>query len=516
MTTASLPQVSADQPPLWQQGALIELTITDLSDSGDGVGRYSDPTLGSSGQASPDHGSPGQAAPGRVVFVPDSVTGDRLRVRLVRVKKQFAHGKIHEILTPSPHRVRPSCIVADKCGGCQWQHVSTEHQRTAKYNQVVQALERIGGFSAVAELVQPVIQIGESPAAQDSAAQDSAAQDPTAQDPNAQDGGTGGYRNKVTFPLGRNDKGYLQAGYFQKGSHQLVNLNQCPIQAPEFNPLMAYLKKELRAHSVYNEATQRGLLRHLSLRIGRRTGDILVTLVTAADQLRGLKQQAAAWMEEFPQIVGVCLNVQPLPNNTIFGDQTRILAGDDALTEVFAGLVFQIHPTTFFQVHTECAEAIVEKILQQLDLQGTEVIVDAYCGIGTLTLPLAQKAAQVIGLEMQPEAIAQAQVNARLNEIENVEFLTGSVEALLPQVETPPDVVVLDPPRKGCDGVVIEALRHLAPERIVYMSCNPATLARDLKLLCEGGLYTLQHVQPADFFPQTAHVESAAFLQKAS
>ncbi|MBW4523192.1 MAG: 23S rRNA (uracil(1939)-C(5))-methyltransferase RlmD [Scytolyngbya sp. HA4215-MV1] len=455
----------------WRQGELVEVTITDLSDSGDGVGRF------------------GQ----RVVFVPDTVTGDRALIRLIRVKPQYAHGKLHQLLEASPHRIRPNCIVADKCGGCQWQHVDYAYQREAKRNQVIQALERIGSFHRGDEVFPlPVV------------------------DPMLTGTESLGYRNKVTYPLARSSVGQVQAGYYQKGSHQLINLNQCPIQDQRLNPLLAEVKQDLhkRGWSIYNEKLHRGKLRHLSLRIGRRTGEMLLTLVATDDHLEGIETQAQAWLERYPTLVGVSLNLNPDRTNAIFGKQTHRLAGQAFLYEEFAGLQFQIHPTTFFQIYTEQAEAILQIILAELNLQGNEVVVDAYSGIGTLTLPIAQHVQQAIGLEIQPEAVEQARDNAQLNRLENVTFLAGAVEAVLPTLEAKPHIVLLDPPRKGCEASVIATLQHMQPAQIVYVSCNPATLARDLKLLCTDQQYQLTRVQPADFFPQTAHVECVAFLKK--
>jgi len=452
------------EDPRWQQGELVEVTISDLSDSGDGVGRVNQ----------------------RVVFVPDTVTGDRAIVRLVRVKPQYANGKLHELLEPSPHRIRPGCIVADKCGGCLWQHVDYDHQTEAKRNQLLQALKRIGGFS------QPQI------------------------DPMIQVAGALGYRNKATYPMRRSPTGQVQAGYYQKGSHLLINLNQCPIQDQRLNPLLAEVKQDIqtRGWSIYDEAKHQGKVRHLSFRIGRHTGEMLLTLVVKEGKLEGMKEQAAEWMERYPGLVGVGLNINPNRSNAIFGKESYPIAGQHHIHEIFAGMTFQILPDTFFQVNTENAEALMQSILAELNLQGTEVVLDAYCGVGTLTLPLAKQAKQAIGLEVQPEAIEQAAMNAALNELHNVTFQLGTVEKLLPTLKVQPDVVILDPPRKGCDRCVIEALLQIQPDRIVYVSCNPATLARDLKLLCEAGAYTLTRVQPADFFPQTAHVECAAFVTK--
>ena len=448
----------------WQQGSLVEIEITDLTHSGEGVGRLA----------------------GGVVFVPDTVIGDRVSVRLVRVKPRYATGKLHQIIQPSQQRIEPSCIVADKCGGCQWQHIDYTYQGIAKQNAVLQALKRIGGFED--PNVAPILTAGS----------------------------TLGYRNKATYPLSRSATGKVQAGYYRQGSHQLINLNQCPVQDTRLNPLLAEVKADIQQQgwSIYNELRHQGRLRHLSLRIGRRTGEIFLTLVSTDWNLTGIEAQAQAWLDRYPQLVGVAINRNCDRTNVIFGKETRTIAGQSYLREEFAGLQFQLRPETFFQVNTEAAEALLEVFLAQLDLQGKETLLDAYCGIGTFTLPLAKRVQQAIGIEVQEASVELAQLNAGLNGITNVRFQTGAVESLLPQLETIPDVVLLDPPRKGCDRTVIETLLQTRPPRIVYISCKPATLARDLKLLCQRSDYQLTFVQPADFFPQTAHVECAAFLSR--
>lgn len=454
----------------WQQGKQLELSIIDLTDDGNGVGRDQN----------------------RVVFVADTVPGDRIRARLVRVKPKYAVAKLEQVLTASPWRVRPACIVADKCGGCQWQHIDDEYQRQAKRNLVVQALERIGGFE------QPAV------------------------DSEVLKGSSLAYRNKATYPVKQAPTGQIKAGYYQKGSHRLINLNQCPIQDSRLNPLLANLKQDIqqRGWSIYDEQRQTGTVRHISFRIGRRTGEILLTLIVNNRQLPGIETQAEIWMQEYPQLVGVCLNINPNKNNVIFAEETECIRGESFLEEQFAGLKFHLKPETFFQVNTEVAEALVNVILAELNLQGNEVLVDAFCGIGTLTLPLAQQLQQssepVIGIEVQPSAIEQAKVNADLNQIKNIQFLIGSVKNILPNLLTKPDIILLDPPRKGCDPIVIETLLKIQPEKIVYVSCKPATLARDLKLLCQTGIYQLQRVQLVDLFPQTSHIESVAFLVKKS
>jgi 23S rRNA (uracil1939-C5)-methyltransferase len=447
----------------WRQGELLEIEIIDISNNGDGVGRFEE----------------------RVVFVPDTVPGDRLLARLHRVKTNFANGKLQQLLTPSPHRIRPQCIVADKCGGCQWQHIDYDYQLTAKQQILSQVLQRIGEFNA--PKVLPVIP-----------------SQPL------------GHRNKTSYPLKRSETGQVQAGYYRKGTHQLINLNKCPAQDVQLDTFLTEIKQDIQEQgwSIYNEQEQRGRLRHLCLRIGRGTGEVLLTLVSTDWNLTNLHLQAEKWLSRYPQLVGVSLNHNPHLGNTIFGEQTRCVAGMPYLREKFAGLELQLRPDTFFQVNTEVAQVLLNSIIAHLDLQGGEVLVDAYCGIGTFTLPLAKLVKKAIGIELQQASVEYAQINAAINRIANVVFKQGRVENLLASLEVAPDIILLDPPRRGCDRTVIDTLLEIKPRRIVYISCQPATLARDLRRLCETNSYQLIRVQPADFFPQTPHVECAAFLER--
>ena len=447
-----------------QQGNLVELEITGLSSRGDGVGHID----------------------GMAVFVPDTVPGDRAKVRIVSCKRQYAHGKLQAILAASADRIRARCIVADKCGGCQWQHIDFAYQRQAKHKQVIETLKRVGGFRdpAVAPLLFNQSDLG--------------------------------YRNKVTYPLKRSSSGKVQAGYYRRNSHQLVNLNQCPVQDQRLNPLLAEVKQDIeeRGWSIYQESLHQGKLRHLSLRIGRRTGEKLLTLVSTDPNLPNLSKQAQEWLNRYPQLIGVCLNHHPAKSNKIFGDQTHTVVGQPYLREVFANLQFFLGPDTFFQINTEVAELLLTYISDHLSLTGEEIILDAYCGIGTFTLPLAQQAKRAIGIEISRPSLTQAMFNAKQNQIHNVSWIAESVEKGLNQLPQNPDVVILDPPRQGCKPAVLEKLLILNIPRIVYVSCQPATLARDLKYLCSNQIYRLKNVITADFFPQTPHVESAAFLER--
>ena len=461
----------ADAPEQkWQQGETLKVDITDLSNSGDGVGRWED----------------------RVVFVPNTVPGDQMRVKITKAKRSHGFGIPAGIIKPSSDRVRPACIVADKCGGCQWQQVSYDAQLRAKRNLVIDALTRIGKLTVQSDEHPEGIPVSDvMPSAEQL-----------------------GYRNKATYPLGISQIKAVQAGYYRKGSHRLVNLNQCPVQDNRLDPMLAEVKQDIqeRGWKIYNEKFHKGHLKHLSLRIGRRTGQVLLTLISRSVKLKGIHEQAEQWMERYPNLVGVMVNLNWKKTNAIFGPDTYRIAGQSYIEETFSDLTFHIQPSTFFQVNTAQAEKLLTHVREQLALTGSETLVDAYCGVGTFTLPLARHVKKCIGLEAFMGSVTQAEENAVLNKIENVAFKAGDVGELLPQLEEKPDIVLMDPPRKGCEPAVIEALVLMKPERIVYVSCNPATLARDLKMLCEMGGYTVQRIQPADFFPQTSHVECAAFL----
>ena len=269
-----------------------------------------------------------------------------------------------------------------------------------------------------------------------------------------------------------------------------------------------------RGWSIYNETNHQGKLRHLSLRIGSNTGEILLTLVTTDPKLVGIEEQAQLWLDKYPGLVGVCLNINSDRTNAILGKITRTVAGKSYLMEIFAGVELHIAADTFFQVNTSAAELLLQAIIEQLNLIGNETIIDAYCGVGTFSLPLARKVSQVIGIELNPASIKQANNNAKINQIKNATFYPGRVKHCLEQIKLQPDILLLDPPRKGCDPQVITAILNLQPSRIAYISCQPATLARDIKLLCQSKMYQPVQIQPVDFFPQTTHVECCVILNR--
>ncbi|NJK64271.1 MAG: 23S rRNA (uracil(1939)-C(5))-methyltransferase RlmD [Synechococcaceae cyanobacterium SM2_3_1] len=448
---------------VWQPGSIVPLQITALTSEGDGVGHIQ----------------------GRVVFVPQAVPGDELEVKLVKVKPSYAQAVPVAIQTPSAHRIQPACIVADKCGGCQWQQVAYAKQLQAKQEAVQDALQRIGKLG----LPPPLPIMGADAVLH--------------------------YRNKVTYPIQTRPDGRLVMGYYQRGSHHLINLNQCPVQDQRLDVYLQEIKQDLQRTGwpVYDEHTHTGSLRHLGLRIGRRTGQVLITLVVREANLPGLENWAQAWLQRYPDLVGVCVNVNAARTNAIFGPKTEVIAGVATLQEIFADLTLTLDSTSFFQVYTEQAEHFFTWIVEEMHLQGTATVVDAYCGIGTLSLLVAPQVRRVIGIESHAAAVARAEQNSAANQLDNLDFHPGKVEAILPLLQDV-DQVILDPPRKGCDGEVLKALQQLQPQQIVYISCHAATLARDLQPLIQNQQYSIRQWRAADFFPQTGHVESVVFLQR--
>jgi len=452
-------------------GELGEINVDDLSHQGEGIGR-----LGT-----------------EVVFVPGGLPGDRLRIRLVRRHKGHWSAEIAGIMNPSLDRRRPPCILADHCGGCSLQPLDDRAQARWKAQQVLQTLLRIAGIEAP---VRPIL----------------AASEPL------------GYRNRAIIPLERSADGILRAGYYRRGSHRIVNLNRCPVLDGRIDQLIQPLKQDLEASGWPVERHGGGGLRHLALRVGQATGEVLITLVSADRNLPGLESLANDWLARWPEVVGVCLNLQDQPTNRLLGERTLTVAGRPWLEEGFVGLRYRIGADTFFQVNTGQAEAVMPSLLEAL-ADGSDHrpgdLVDAYCGIGTFSLPLAQRGWRIHGLEQHGPSVELARSNAALNGLEGLaQFECTPVapvlgQRLLPRSErdSPPHLFV-DPPRRGLEPDALTAIEATRPARIAYLSCDPATLARDVGQLAGSGAYELLWLQPIDFFPNTSHVECLAALRR--
>lgn len=444
-------------------GSRVELEVTGLTHSGDGVGRID----------------------GQVCFVPGALPGETVGIQLRQATRRHWLAELETVLTASPHRQRPGCILADRCGGCSLQHWQLDAQRQWKRDLVRETMQRIG------HLTPPVLPI-------------------------QSDQQAFGYRNRAIIPLRRPDDRRLRGGYFRRGSHRIVNMNHCPVLDPRLDALIAPIKQDLDATGwpADCDASGEGGLRHLALRVGHGSGELLITLVSSHDRLPGLERLADSWMRRWPQLVGVVLNLQPLPTNTLMGDASRTLCGRGWLRERFADLSLRIAADTFFQVNTAVAERVVPSLLEALGGGKPGRLVDAYCGIGTFSLPLARQGWQVLGLERNPEAVRLARLNAADNRLENnCRFEAVDVAAVLASQLSRCEALLLDPPRRGLDDGCMAAITALPPPRLLYLSCDPATLARDLRQLSTAAGYTIQSLQPFDFFPQTAHVETLAVLK---
>lgn len=510
-----------------RKGALVELTITSMAPGGEAFGK----------------------ADQLPVFISRGAPGDVAEVELFDVRKKFAKGKIERLISPSPDRAEPPCKLFKVCGGCQWQHISYDKQTEHKTSIVKQAIAHLGGLSE--SVVEPCV-----------AAQDALF-----------------YRNKVQFPV-RNPAGSnrILAGYFKQDSHELVNIKHCPVQSGELDAMLETVKEVLEEYEItaYDERSRNGLLRHIHARQSRADRKILLTLVlncTEENEPETLGELAELIMLRDENIVGVAVNYNDRPGNRILGDKTKLVAGVDYIDEVLktsnpklpnklqTGLTFKLSPTSFFQVNTEQAARLLEIVYLQAYGHLPEggklgVVIDAYAGVGAFSLWLASGCERLIAVEDYGQAVIDGRINAQNNKVSNVEFVEGDVAEVLPQfadMGEKIDLVVLDPPRKGLEPEVVRSLLELAPPLIIYVSCNPSTLARDLKYLAQGfvpetatvsnnespeeatdgegtGLerpaakvaqgkpgkfgYKAVRIQPIDLFPQTYHVESVATLER--
>jgi 23S rRNA (uracil1939-C5)-methyltransferase len=428
---------------------------------------------------------------GMTVFVKDAVVGDLAEVKIVKVKKNIAYGRLMKLITPSPYRVEPVCDKAKRCGGCTMQQVSYEQQLEYKWNKVKNCLQRIGKMENVEAIMEKPAYGMNNPFH---------------------------YRNKAQFPVGRDKNGNVVIGFYAGRSHDIIDTESCAIGAPVNDQIVAIVRSFIEDNhiSTYDEETGRGLVRHILIRVGFTTKEIMVCLVTNGNKL----PHSEILIDELVKIDGmtsICLNVNMENTNRILGDKCITLWGQSYITDYIGDIKYQISPLSFYQVNPVQTNVLYNKALEYADLSGDETVWDMYCGIGTISLFLAQKAKKVYGVEIVPQAIDDARHNAEINGITNAEFFVGKAEEVVPDIYkkggdgSHADVVVVDPPRKGCDQVLLDTLVHMAPERIVYVSCDPATLARDVKILQEKG-YEAKKVAVVDQFCHSGHVETVVLL----
>ena len=423
---------------------------------------------------------------GQVVFVPGALPGERCSVRIAHVGRSAVFAQLLSVLTPSAHRVEPDCPYFPRCGGCALRHMDYEQELALKQAHVQSCLTRIGG--------QTISALPITGAAQ-----------------------TDGYRNKVQFPVQEQD-GRPVAGFFSGKTHRVIPVRHCRIQPDCADVIRGAVLAWMEQYHIraYDEQTHTGYIRHIYIRFGAESGQILVCIVANCAQLPKKKQLVAALLAAEPGITTIVFSPNTKKGNTVLGTEFHPLYGDGTITDTLCGLQFRLSAPAFYQVNHAQAERLYEKAVQLAGLTGNETVLDLYCGTGTITLCLARHAKKAIGVEIVPQAIEDAKFNAAQNGMENAEFFcmdAGQAAKMLADRRIRPDVIVVDPPRKGVSADVIEAISAMAPQRVVYVSCDPATLARDLKLLTAAG-YTLQTAEAFDLFPRCAHVETVVLLSR--
>lgn len=460
------------------------IEITDLGMDGEGIGRIFDEA--SLKARDTDCCSEAAASGGYTVFVKDALIGDTARVKIIKTKKNYGYGRLMEIISPSAHRVQPKCPVARACGGCQVMHLDYEEQLRFKENKVRNLLERMGKLKGYEML--PIIGMKEPYY----------------------------YRNKAQFPVGKNKDGKIVMGFYAGRTHSIIDTEHCYIQHPINGTLIRIVRTWMEKHHIepYDEATGKGLIRHILTRVAKRTGQVMVCVVINGNKLPYSEDLIDA-LCQVDGMTSISLNINRENTNVILGDQVKNLWGSPFITDYIGDICYHISPLSFYQVNPEQTGVLYGKALEFADLKEGEVVWDLYCGIGTISLFLAQKASKVYGVEIIPQAIDDARENARLNHMDNVEFFVGKAEEVLPREyeknHVYADVIVVDPPRKGCDVSLLDCMVQMSPRRIVYVSCDPATLARDLKYLGEHG-YCVEKVQCVDMFAHSTHVETVALL----
>lgn len=453
----------------------IIIKIEDIGVNGEGIGKVEGYTL----------------------FVKDALIGDTVEAVITKAKKNYGYAKMLRVLEASKHRVERNCPVARQCGGCQIQELSYDAQLDFKTKKVYGNLERIGGFSPkfLDTVMEPICGMEEP----------------------------FHYRNKAQFPIGTDKEGNIVTGFYAGRTHQIIPNMECALGVPVNQKILQIIVDFMNQYGVsaYNEETGRGLVRHVLIRYGFTTKEIMVCLVINGDNL----PKSEKLVDKLVRIEGmtsITYSVNKQNTNVIMGKEIGVLWGQGYITDYIGDVKYQISPLSFFQVNPVQTEKLYSLALEYAGLKGDETVWDLYCGIGTISLFLAQKAKKVYGVEIVPQAIDDARNNAKINDIENAEFFVGKAEEILPEYyaqyekehgkKAYADVIVVDPPRKGCDETLLDTMVEMRPERIVYVSCDSATLARDLKYLCERG-YEIQKVKPVDQFPHTVHVETIIKMQ---
>ena len=425
---------------------------------------------------------------GMVVFVPLTAVGDTVRVKIVKAKKTYAYGIIDTIITPAAERISPDCPVFAKCGGCTFRHINYNAELSLKDGFVCDSFKRIGGFDE--------LEIGHTMGCE----------------------AVDNYRNKAQYPVA-DLNGQAVCGFYARNSHRVVPFTACRLQAPIFESIVNEVLKYANAHGIpaYNELNGKGLLRHIYLRRGFHTFEIMLCLIVSKKSaLKNFQPMFEELMQLFPDIKSCCININSENTNVILGNKTVFAYGMPEITDIMCGNSISLSPLSFYQVNTPQAELLYKIARDYAELNENDTLLDLYCGAGTIGLSMASSVKKLIGVEIIPEAVENARKNAAANNINNAEFICGDASEISQTLASRgerPDVIVVDPPRKGCDSMTLEAIVKMSPSRIVMISCNPATAARDCAMLNEMG-YVPRKIQPVDLFPRTGHVETVVFLDK--
>lgn len=465
---------------MFKKNDVLEIEITDQGTTGEGIGKVSGYTL----------------------FVKDTVIGDVAKVKVMKAKKNYAFARLVEIVKPSKYRVEPLCPVAKSCGGCQLQAMNYQQQLKFKQEKVFNNIRRIGGVEDF--VMKPIMGMEELCIK------------------GHEENGPFHYRNKAQFPVGRDKEGRIISGFYAGRTHSIISVNDCLLGTGVNKTVMDIIKMYMTLEGVkpYDEVTHKGVVRHVLIREGKHTGEVMVCIIINGDKL----PQVDRLVEQLLKVSGmtdISLNINKEKNNVILGDKIIKLYGPGYIEDYIGDVKFRISPLSFFQVNPVQTEKLYSKAMEYAKLTGSETVWDLYCGIGSISLFLAKNARKVIGVEIVEPAVEDAKVNARINNIENVDFISGAAEDVVPEYfqkhkgepECNPDVIVVDPPRKGCDEKLLNTMVLMAPKRIVYVSCDSATLARDIKWLSDKG-YKLVEATPCDMFGQSVHVETVVLMSK--
>jgi len=442
-----------------------EFIIKSYSHQGEGIGRVNNFT----------------------VFVPGAILGERVRVKITEVKKNFARGRLKEVILSSPHRIKPLCPVYHLCGGCQLQHIVYEKQLEMKKEILENALDRIGKQN-----IKTLPTIG--------------MKDPWR------------YRNKGYFQVNQ-EKGGVRLGFYKADSYDFVPASGCVLFSLQVNRLVGYLEDQLSLQkvTVYNSKTGGGNLRNVLIRESRSTGEIMIVFLSKEDNLGFDQNVFNDLCRNFPQVVSIYQNINRSPKAVLLGKDFRLLKGEPDLEDALGPFKFKISPRSFFQVNAAQAEILNEKVLEYANLSGEETVIDSYCGTATIAIYVAKQAEKVYGIEVEKSAVRDAKINGELNSISNLKLFTGKAEEWLNKWKRSGEevhLIIVDPPRRGCSLKALKGIIKIEPKKIIYISCNPATLARDLKYLTKEGDYKLKKVRPIDMFPQTSHIECIASLER--